>query len=602
MQDSDEIILQDSDEINGRLLGEYIDSILYCDFVPDSQTWASRKRKLSRSESAMPGFYNSDAVPYLKDISIACESGLYEMVIIVMGSQMSKTEFLLNRAGFVLSREPVPIAITFPTQSLVKRFSKKRLDKMIQSVPEFKKTYDKEKSTLTDKYFMGGSIRLIWCTSAAELSSDPLKEAYIDELDRCPVDVGGEGDPVSLLRARGATFPDFLLVASSTPTIEGASPIVDWWEKGTKFKFHWKCPFCNKEFVPHSSYLKWPKNDPLKAILECPLCSSSIQEMHKKDLNQNGVYRSEFSDEQIDKMIIGSYWVSGLCSPWRSFGKRAEELHTALKSKDENKIKAVFNTSFGETYLLKGDAPDFVNVLSCKDNYTLKNIDVLKNKIHYVLATVDIQETRLYYVIRGWGDDFNSWLLAYGEFYGNTSSMEVFSKFEEEILGNEKHPKFYAGKPVSSVLFDSGFRDHVVYDFCRLSPQRYQPVRGCKLDRPIKNSKIEYGIKNYPVRLWMINDTFFKEMVYNFIRTEKSLKKWFLPEDITEDYIKSVTAEELVIDSNGVKKWILRRKRNDFLDCEKYMLALTYILGFHISIKPNNETEPRERRVLSKGI
>jgi len=43
MQDSDEIILQDSDEINGRLLGEYIDSILYCDFVPDSQTWASRK-------------------------------------------------------------------------------------------------------------------------------------------------------------------------------------------------------------------------------------------------------------------------------------------------------------------------------------------------------------------------------------------------------------------------------------------------------------------------------------------------------------------------------------------------------------------------------
>ena len=80
------------------------------------------------------------------------------------------------------------------------------------------------------------------------------------------------------------------------------------------------------------------------------------------------------------------------------------------------------------------------------------------------------------------------------------------------------------------------------------------------------------------------------------------MKKWFLPEDITEDYIKSVTAEELVIDSNGVKKWILRRKRNDFLDCEKYMLALTYILGFHISIKPNNETEPIERRVLSKGI
>lgn len=573
-------------------------NILYNEYIPNSQVWASKKRILGRSESNMTGYYNSEVVPYLNEIADACESGLYSTVVIVMGAQMSKTEFLLNRAGYVLSKDPVPIALAFPTQDLVKRFSKKRLDKMILNTPELACTFDKEKSTFTDKYVGGGSIRLIWCTSAVQLSSDPLKEAYIDELDRCAEDVCGEGDPVTLLKARGSTYPDFLLITSSTPTIEGASPIVSEWNKGTKKKFYWFCPNCNKSFYPCSSFLRYPDSKPEEAWVECPNCNFRITNELKQELNKNGVFISEYNEEVLKRITTASYWISGLCSPWRSFGDRARELYDAEKSGDPNKIKAVINTAFGETYVLKGEAPDYLAVYSCIRDY--EKID-LEHKISFVFATVDVQANRLYFVIRGWGENFNSWLFLYGEFFGDTSSITTFQEFEKQVLGTNECPRLFYGLPITQVLIDCGFREAVVFDFCRSNLARFQPVKGNNQVMPIRPSRIEYGIKKYPMQLWLVNDGYFKEMLYQNIKAEQYQKKWFVNK-IDEDYAKSVTAEEMIINEKGKKEWILKHHRNDYLDCEKYMLALAHIMGLHITTGITKTSEPQSRTLLSGGI
>ena len=574
-------------------------NILYNEYIPNSQIWASKKRKMSRAETNMAGYYDAEIVPYLNDIANACESGLYSMVVIVMGSQMSKTEFLLNRAGYVISRDPVPIALAFPTQDLVKRFSKKRLEKMILNTPTLACTFDKEKSTYTDKYVGGGSIRLIWCTSAVQVSSDPLKEAYIDELDRCAEDVGGEGDPVTLLKARGSTYPDFLLVTSSTPTIEGNSPIVSWWEKGTKMRFHWCCPNCSQNFYPCSTLLRYPDKTPEQAWVECPNCNYKITNELKEELNKTGGFISEYNKDQLSQFRVASYWINGLCSPWKSFADRATELYQAELSGDQNIIKGVINTSFGETYILKGEAPDYLAVYSCIQDYD--KID-LENKIHFVFATVDVQANRLYFVIRGWGDNFNSWLLLYGEFFGDTSTISTFQEFEKQVLGTNECQRLFYGLPVTQVLIDCGFREAVVFDFCRSNLSRFQPVKGNKQIVPIRPNRIEYGIKKYPMQLWLINDSYFKEMLYQNIRAEQYQKKWFVNK-VTEDYAKSVTAEEMIVQPDGKKEWILKHHRNDYLDCEKYMLALAHIMGLHIcNMNPKENKEKGNRKLLSGGI
>ena len=83
---------------------------------------------------------------------------------------------------------------------------------------------------------------MAWAGSATSLSSWPCGLALVDERDRMDADVQGEGDPVTLVRARGKNYPRFKLGICSTPTIEDASPIQAHFDDGTMEFWEWCCP------------------------------------------------------------------------------------------------------------------------------------------------------------------------------------------------------------------------------------------------------------------------------------------------------------------------------------------------------------------------
>ena len=121
------------------LLLNAVSTILRTEVYNHAGDWASRNRTLSRAESGEGGsLFNIDRSPYFLPIYDVAESGKYSWIVVVCGSQMGKTEFLLNRCGYKLDVKPTPIMLVQPNKDLAKRFSKARVSKiLLNSVASF---------------------------------------------------------------------------------------------------------------------------------------------------------------------------------------------------------------------------------------------------------------------------------------------------------------------------------------------------------------------------------------------------------------------------------------------------------------------------------
>jgi phage terminase large subunit GpA-like protein len=367
--------------------------------------WADDCRVLPPG-SPEPGPWRTDRVPYTREIYRAFSDPRFETVIVVMGAQMSKTELVLNVIGHRFTDGPyTPTLYIGPTEKQVRSMSKDRVMKMIRATPELWDRLAKgQHNKIAEKWIAGIRLGFAWAGSATELASHPAGLVLVDERDRMDSDVGGEGDPVELARARGSNYWDFKLGVVSTPTLEGASPIWSLYEQGTMMKWAWPCQHCAEYFVPRLELLRFDDSGDLAkvrstAIVACPNCGGEHENRHKQRLNAAGIYlphrlNAKGEHEQIEEPIessTASFWADGLVSPWRSFGQRAERLVEAYRSHDPGKIQAVINTGFGELFKARGDAPPWEAVLETRSHVAR---GVVPDWSRLVTMGVDVQKKR----------------------------------------------------------------------------------------------------------------------------------------------------------------------------------------------------------------
>ena len=108
---------------------------------------------------------------------------------------------------------PAPTMFVQPTDKMVERLSKGRIDPLIENCPELKQRVAPAKSrdsnnTITQKNFPGGLLLMVGANSAAGLRSVPIRNLILDEVDAYPQDLDGEGSPIDLAIARTRTFPN----------------------------------------------------------------------------------------------------------------------------------------------------------------------------------------------------------------------------------------------------------------------------------------------------------------------------------------------------------------------------------------------------------
>lgn len=529
-----------------------------------------------------------------------------------MGSQMGKTEMIFNLIGKRFDDGPyTPALYIGPTQKQVKSISKDRIAKMIRSTPPLWDKLEKgQRDGITEKWIAGVRLGFGWAGSATELASHPAGMVMIDEYDRMDADVNGEGDPYTLAKARTKNYPGSKVLIVSTPTIEGASPIFQLYDDSIRHAWAWPCVHCADYFVPALELLRWPeKATPSEAraaaFVVCPHCGGQLETRHRHAMNRAGKYlimdkdddgRYLIAENQSQRGSVIGFWVSGLASPWQSFGEIAEIVVSAYRSKKPERIQAAINTYGGELYRSAGDAPKWEEVERLK---TTTPPGAVPPWVQLITMGSDVQKDGIFYVIRGWGFNMQSILLGHGFIPGETDHDDVY------ILANRQFDKPIEDMQILRGFIDSGYRpgdknkrpENQIYLFCRRMAGRMFPTKGHDgQDRPLKSSKIDVTAAGRIIKgglqLWHLDTDFFKSWIYNRIRWPAGESgAWLLHSETDPDYCKQLVSEELVIKSSGRRIWVRRNRNNHYLDCEVNATAAAFSCQAHtLPVEPPPRT------------
>ena len=548
-----------------------------------------------------------------------------------MGSQLGKTEGLLNVIGHRLDDDPVPILYVGPTKSNVDRVIEPRLTKMLRSAPKlWSKTAKGKQAQKLIKRVNGVDCRLAWAGSPSELASQAAGIGLIDEFDRMD-DIPGEGSVLGMVEARLATYPDAKLIVDSTPTIGKVDTYVDevsglerwrvadpddvispsWklWQEGTRHEWAVPCQHCGDYFIPRFKLLQWPKDctpeeAEREAGLTCSSCGSLHGDRHKAAMNAGG--RLVAPGQWIeDGKVLGdppdtdtfSVWVSGLMSPWVGFGQRAMTWLRAAKSHEQGRIQTAINTSFGELYMQKGDAPSWEMVRECCAGYKRGEVP---SWVQWLFLAVDVQKDRLEWNIRGWGaPEMQSALIDWGQLWGETDQPDVWDSLDG--LVNQE----WSGQTLKAFAIDAGYRADEVYYFCSHYPGRAFATHGRENHKklfsasPVEVSKRGKTLRA-GVKIWTFDTNHFKGWVHGrIVWPSDQPGSWQVPDDVDDDYCKQVTAEALMTLPSGKQQYVKIRKDNHLFDCEVMQALLAQILNVR-TLKEGEKPEARGNSKLAE--
>ena len=208
------------------------------------------------------------------------------------------TESGNNWLGYIMHHVPAPALAVQPTVELAKRFSRQRIDPLLEETPALRERVAPARArdsgnTMLSKEFPGGILVLTGANSAVGLRSMTARFLFLDEVDAYPGDVAGEGDPIALAEARARTFgwrrKAFLV---STPTIAGRSRIEREYLASDQRRFFVPCTACGEMQWLRFERLLWDKGAPETARYHCSACDHPMQEHDKTAMLVGGEWRA----------------------------------------------------------------------------------------------------------------------------------------------------------------------------------------------------------------------------------------------------------------------------------------------------------------------
>lgn len=593
--------------------------------TPDE--WAAQHRE-HPATSGHPGPRDPSLTPYIIAFERAVHARTHPRVVLVISAQSGKTESFLDIIGERMDTAPVPMIYVGPSLQFLKEQFEPRIMELLDGVKTLSRKVTRgRKMKKTQKIVAGVPLRLAHGGSSTALKSDPFGLAFTDEADEMMANVRGMGNPIDLVDSRGDSYADFVHAIVSTPSegiadveidpesglafwtsdynIEMKSTIWKLWRSGTQYHWAMPCPHCGEYFIPRFMNLKWdkPVNETTgkemkstpemahdTAYIQCPQgCADRIHDHHKAEMNRRGVYVAPGQSITPDGVVHGappdsktiSFWVSGLASPFVTWGVRAMRFVTAVRNGDSNDTRAVVNGNFGELYTPGGGSvPAWKEVKAlASDAYVMGQVP---SDVQVLTMTVDVQTSGLYYTIRGWGARATSWLIRAAFLQGDTADPHVWNVLETIMLDT------YEDMPISLALIDSGFRPgkketlpvNRIYEFCQRHKKLAKPTKGASkvMIRPIMVNAIDVNHKGVvrpkALDLYRLDTDHWKSWVHERIRWDPEQEgAWHLPEDISDDYCMQMVSEARIKTATNQPKWIQRSKDNHYFDCEAMQAA-----------------------------
>jgi len=296
--------------------------------------WAEKNLTLSARVTNIPGAYSTTLTPYVREPLEAFGDDSIRRVVLVWGAQTSKTTTILAGLAYRIAERPCPALWVMPSEHLARSFTETRWLPMIDDCPALakEKPDNTDKIKILEQHFKRCSVW--WAgTSPSALSSRSIALLCMDEVDKFPEQAGSgrEANPVQLAEARVSTYPNHLIIATSTPTTAD-SIIWSEWQKGDMRFYFVPCPHCGHKQKLVWGQVKWDESAKIEdgvydfklvkssTYYECEECKGKITDGQKTKMLREGEWRATNLKGEPARR---SYHLNGLYAPWVSFGSLA---------------------------------------------------------------------------------------------------------------------------------------------------------------------------------------------------------------------------------------------------------------------------------------
>ena len=367
--------------------------------------WAEEYRILPNT-NAIPGPWRNRITPYLVEIMDAFSDDSVERIIFIKPTQVGGTSAMENMLGAIIDQDPAPTMIVYPSDTLAERTVEAKIDPMIRQCKPLAEKWRESESQRLQLKFQGMTVYLNGANSPANLASTPIKNLFLDEVDKYPGASKKEADPVSLAIERTKTYKtNRKIYITSTPTLKTGHI---WKEKeSADVEKHYfvPCPHCGKYIELVWAQIKFPGKDDVPegtdraamAVYSCQACGGVITDRDKPNMLQAGRWQIVYQKSQTPKSVV--FWINTLYSPFTTFQEIAAEF---LKSKDDPDLLHNFINSWlaepWEDTKLKTSAELVMDRQTEVPEWNIPPWTKL------ITGGVDVQENCLYWTIRAWGD------------------------------------------------------------------------------------------------------------------------------------------------------------------------------------------------------
>lgn len=558
--------------------------------------WADNFRVLT-SVSAEPGRWHTNRTPYLKEPMDRFTDPLIEKIVLCFGAQLGKTETELNMIGYALDQTSSPTMMVYPTDTIAKFASDKRVQPMIKSVKSINDKFDENSKLLELDFNNGNYMVLVGANSPSSLSSRSIKYLFFDEIDKYPAFAGKEADPIKLATERTKTFVDKKIVMVSTPTVESGNIWQAFMSANERRQYYVPCPHCGVSQTLKFKQIKWPEehNDNADMIrdtayYECEHCGERIYDKHKMQMLRSGEWRAV--NKSQSKIRSVSYHLSSIYSPWVTFGDVAYEFKN---SKGTPATLMNFINSWLAEPWKSSKTKSTQNMEFTQSNYPC---GVVPDKAVLLIASVDVQLDHFWWEVRAYAPGVKSYLIDYGQ----ASTWEDL----EEIIINREYPSEYGeARQVMKAGIDSGFRTDEVYQFCSRFPEVCIPVKGSSnhstMAAPYTMTSLEKGVVG-GLKLYVLNTDYWKDFIFaRMIRPADEDGTIHLYKECPQEYSDHLRSEEKQ-EIRNVKtgavtvQWkpLTSHPVNHLLDTCTYNAAVADIAGVKYLVEPADYEETEE--------
>ena len=557
--------------------------------------WANANRILTTEASAEAGKYRTSRTPYAREIMDSCSPmSPVNQVKVMKGTQIAMSTVGDNIMLTYLDLYPCPILYIVPTETLAKGTSNRRFTPAIRAIPHLRKKVIGGKSkdeigNMFTKNVAGGGVTLGWSNSTSSFRSFSARVVILDDVDG--FGEFGEGNVMTLAKARADAFSNKMIFINSTPTIEGNSNIEKEYEDSDQREYFMPCPECNELInFEWENFMFTHDNYDLTSDVKysCMHCGSLINEYKKTWMmkEENG---AKWIPQNAGHIHRG-YLIPSFLSPvgwlsWEDITREFLKASKIMQRGDSRMMQTWVNTRKALPFKPQLDGVEITNPDDRTEEYGAE----VPNEVLLLTAGIDTQDDRVEVLILGHGHEGQLFVIDYkviaGDFQYDATKKEL-----DNFLINRVYTRVdgFKMKVIGSSIDTGGHRTKAVYEYVKHRlPNKIFGIKGSSTpNAPVVNKQLK-DVKVFDSNLFIIGTTTIKDDFYARLGiTEEGYNYIHFPKlDIIDNkFFKMLTAEKR--DDKG--KYVKVRTRNEAIDCMVYAIATMTILD----IKVDDLTKP----------